>query len=128
MNSFGQQLPSQHQIKPEPKSGNHQMPPTLPLHRRKKKKKKEKEKDSVRKCTHAHTHGPACTRAGAAAVPHTKGAHAHTQKQRHALCICQVMQMIGAADECRLTGDERVHVAAETMAGRRLGRGLFKLK
>lgn len=75
MNSFGQQLPSQHQIKPEPKSGNHQMPPTLPLHHRKKKKK---EKDSVR--THARTHGPACTRAGAAVVPHTKGAHAHTQK------------------------------------------------
>lgn len=23
----------------------------------------------------------------------------------------------GAADECRLTGDERVHVAGETMAG-----------
>lgn len=30
MNSFGQQLPSQRQIKPEPESGNHQMPPTLP--------------------------------------------------------------------------------------------------
>lgn len=29
MNSFGQQLPSQRQLKPEPKSGNHQMPPTL---------------------------------------------------------------------------------------------------
>lgn len=27
-----------------------------------------------------------------------------------------------AADECRRTGDERVHAAAETIAGRRLGR------
>lgn len=105
------------------------MTPTLPLHHPKKKKeKKEKRTVCASARTHARTHGPACTRAGAAAVPHTKGAHAHTQKQRHALCICQVMQMIGAADECRLTGDERVRVAAETMAGRRLGRGPFKLK
>lgn len=30
-----------------------------------------------------------------------------------------------AADECRLTGDERVHVASETIAGLSLGRRAF---
>lgn len=57
--------------KTEPKSGNHQMPPTLPLYHIK------------RQCTQArtaraHRHTDLHTQASAAA-PHTKGAHAHTQ-------------------------------------------------
>lgn len=74
MNSFGPQLPSQRQIKTEPKSAKHQMPPTsrTPSYERQ---------------------ASQCARAGGRAQ-HTKGAHAHTQNKHCALCIRQLMQMI----------------------------------
>lgn len=93
MNSFGQQLPSQRQIKPEPKSGNHQMPPTLHL--------LSYEKTGL--CTHKRS---TCSHAKQAARSLYLPTDADDQ----------------AADECRRTGDERVHVAAETIASLRLGR------
>lgn len=92
MNSFGRQLPSQRQIKPEPKSGNHQMPPTLHL--------LSYEKTGLR--THKRS---TCSHAKQAVRSLYLPTDADDQ----------------AADECRRTGDERLRVAAETIGGLRLG-------
>lgn len=98
MNSFGQQLPSQRQIKPEPESGNHQMPPTL----------------------HVLPHEKMHTRARAA---HKRSTCSHAKQAPRSLYLPTDADD-QAADECRQTGDERVHVAAETIAGLRLGRSV----
>lgn len=55
--------------KTEPKSGNHQMPLTLPLYHIRKK----------RHCTQACAQTHTFAQQAIAAVLHTKGAHAHTQ-------------------------------------------------
>ncbi len=87
--------------KTEPKSGNHQMPPTLPLYHIK------------RQCTQAHTHShtQTCTRKQVQQC-YTQKAHMLTRKT--ALCSLYLPTDADdrAADECRLTRDERVHVAS----------------
>lgn len=87
MNSFGQQLPSQRRIKPEPASGNHQMPPTLPVP------------------PYEKMH----TRARAA---HKRSTCSHAKQAPRSLYLPTDADD-QAADECRQTGDERVHVAAD---------------
>lgn len=93
MDSFGQQLPSQRRINPEPESGN---PPTL----------------------HLPSHEKMHTRARAA---HKRSTCSHTEQAPRSLYL-PTDAHDQAADERGRTGDERVHVAAETIAGLRLGR------
>lgn len=98
----------------EPKSGNHQMPSNTPTL-------------SYKETVRTHRQAPR-TRASAAAVQHTKGAHMLTRKTAPCSLYLPTDADDRAADECRLTGDERVHVASETMAGLSLGRRVFNPK
>lgn len=82
----------------KPESGNHQMPPTL----------------------HVLSYEKMHTRARAA---HKRSTCSHAKQAPRSLYLPTDADD-QAADECRQTGDERVHVAAETIAGLRLGRSV----
>lgn len=101
MNSFGQMAAIPASDKPQPKSGNHQMPPTLPLY--------HLNRQHTHTCSSC-THTQACTLRASAAVPHTQKAHMLTRKEAPCSLYLPTDADDRAADECRLTRDWRVNV------------------
>lgn len=97
--------------KMEPKSGNHQMPPTLPLCHIKRQCTQVRAYIYTHTETHTHSRRHACTHEQVQ-PRYTQKAHMLTRKT--ALCSLYLPTDADdrAADECRLTRDQRVHVAS----------------